>query len=90
MAQRKEAEDRIGDFDKMSDEIMQVLINQHLANMLQKFRAKHYEFRRDAYLSARLGVALCYQILTDKKLLYRQFELTLGEVTHYYQKQKIV
>lgn len=34
MSQRKEAEERIGDFDKMSDEIMHVLIIQHIINMV--------------------------------------------------------
>lgn len=56
--------------------------------MLQKYKAKHMEFRRDAYHSARLAAALCHQTVNEKKMIYRQFETTLGEITHFYQKQK--
>jgi len=88
MSQRKEAEERIGDFDKMSEEIMQVLIIQQVTNMLQKYKAKHYEQRRDAYYSARLAAALCFQTVNEKKMIYRQYEQTLSEITQWYTKQK--
>lgn len=76
----------MGDFDTMSEEILQVLLNQHIVNMVQKHKAKYYEHRRDAYYSARLAAAICSQLINEKKFLYRQFEQTLSEIAHYYQK----
>lgn len=39
MSQRKDAEERMSDFDTMSEEIMQVMLSQHIINMVQKYRA---------------------------------------------------
>lgn len=86
IAQRKEAEDRMGDFATMSEEIMQVYVYQHIVNMLQKYKSKLYEHRRDAYFSARLAAAIAYQLIGDKKVIYRQFEFTLAEIVLYYSK----
>lgn len=88
IAQRKEAEERMGDFATMSEEIMQVYLYQHIVNMVQKYKAKLYEQRRDAYYSARLAAAIAYQLIGDKKVIYKQFEYTLGEIHLYYSKQK--
>lgn len=67
---------------------MQVLIIQQVTNMLQKYKAQHYEQRRDAYYSARLAAALCFQTVNEKKMIYRQYEQTLNEIAQWYTKEK--
>lgn len=70
-SQRQEAIARIGEFDSLPLEILQILITFHIVNMILKFRSKLNEFRYDSYFSARIAAALCFQFISDKKIFYK-------------------
>lgn len=71
--QRKET-DRIGDFDELVNEIIGVLMTTHLCNVVSKFKLSAPEHRRDAFYSAKLAATVCFQIIAEKKVYWKQLE----------------
>ena len=70
------------------NEIIGVLMTTHLCNLVQKFKVTNADHRRDAFYSAKLAVTICFQIIAEKKIYWKQLEQTLTEVYSWYKKAK--